>query len=425
MFALKIALKNWKTWFQLRSRFARNVMVVLGANVVAQALPVLAAPLLTRLYTPSDFGAVALFASALSMALAVATARFDWSIPNARSSTTAAALMLLGLFMLAICTLLIALVWVWAPSKWGMLETFGWLLPLTMLGAGAQQLLQAWHVRNATLPSVGRAKVAQSIANVGVSIAAAGAGFWGLVAGVFVGAWVGLGPLWKGANGLPAALRRLTVKRITVALHRFRHEAAWSTLASAVNTASFAVVPLMLARHYSIAEVGYYALMQRVALGPISLVGSAVSQSFWAEAARLVRQDPSALEQLYRRNTVRLAWASLPLALVALAAPLYIGPLFGTAQWDGAGWILAASIPMLVGQTAISPLSHLIIHGKQHWQAVWDVTRVLLLLATIEGAATLGATFVTTVLLLSTTMALMYAMLMLMNLRALHLAQRI
>ena len=150
-----------------------------------------------------------------------------------------------------------------------------------------------------------------------------------------------------------------------------------------------------------------------------------MSQSFWAEAARLVRQDPSALEQLYRRNTVRLAWASLPLALVALAAPLYIGPLFGTAQGDGAGWILAASIPMLVGQTAISPLSHLIIHGKQHWQAVWDVTRVLLLLATIEGAATLGATFVTTVLLLSTTMALMYAMLMLMNLRALHLAQRI
>ena len=140
MFALKIALKNWKTWFQLRSRFARNVMVVLGANVVAQALPVLAAPLLTRLYTPSDFGAVALFASALSMALAVATARFDWSIPNARSSTTAAALMLLGLFMLAICTLLIALVWVWAPSQWGMLETFGWLLPLTMLGAGAQHL---------------------------------------------------------------------------------------------------------------------------------------------------------------------------------------------------------------------------------------------------------------------------------------------
>lgn len=425
MLALKNALKTWKTWFQLRSRFARNILVVLGANVVAQALPVLAAPLLTRLYTPADFGAIAIFASALSMALAVATARFDWSVPNARSSTSAAALMLLGAAILLTCTLVIALVWVWTPSLWGILGTFGWLLPLTVLGAGAQQLLQAWHVRHATLPSVGKAKVAQSIATVGVSIAAAGAGFWGLIAGILVGAWVGLGTLWKGASGLTAALRRLTIRRITVALHRFRREAAWSTLASAVNTASFAVVPLMLARHYSIAEVGYYALVQRVALGPISLVGSAVSQSFWAEAARLVRLDPSALAQLYCRNTVRLAWISLPLALIALAGPLYIGPLFGTTQWDAAGWILAASVPMLVGQTAISPLSHLIIHRKQHWQALWDIVRVLLLLATIECAAILGATFVTTVLCLSTMMALMYVMLMLMNLRALHLAQRI
>ena len=424
MFVLRNALKTWKAWFQLRTRFTRNVLVVGGANVLAQALPVFAAPLLTRLYTPTDFGAIAVFASALSMTLAVATARFDWSVPNARSNTSAAALMLLGVTTLFICTLVIALVWVWVPSLWGMLGTFGWLLPLTVLGAGSQQLLQAWHVRNATLPNIGKAKVAQSIANVGVSIAAAGVGFWGLVAGVLVGAWVGLGPLWKGANGLTTALHRLTAQRITVALHRFRREAAWSTLASAVNTASFAVVPLMLARHYSIAEVGYFALMQRVALGPISLVGSAVSQSFWAEAARLVRQDPSALAQLYGTNTVRLAWASLPLTLVALAGPSYIGPLFGTTQWDGAGWILAASVPMLVGQMVISPLSHLIIHRKQHWQAAWDLTRVLLLLATIECAAILGATFATTVLCLSTMMALMYVILMLMNFRALHLAQR-
>lgn len=424
MLTVKNALKIWKAWFRLRSRFARNALVVLGANVVAQALPILAAPLLTRLYTPADFGVIAVFASALSMTLSVATARFDWSVPNARSNTSAAALMLLGVATLFTCTLVITLVWVWVPSLWGMLGTFGWLLPLTVLGAGTQQLLQAWHVRNATLPSIGKAKVAQSIANVGVSIAAASAGFWGLIAGVLVGAWVGLGPLWKGANGLTTALRRLSAQRIAVALHRFRHEAAWSTLASAVNTASFAVVPLMLARHYSIAEVGYFALMQRVALGPISLVGSAVSQSFWAEAARLVRQDPSALAQLYGSNTVRLAWASLPLALVALAGPLYIGPLFGTAQWDGAGRILAASVPMLVGQMVISPLSHLIIHRKQHWQAAWDVARVLLLLATIECAAILGAPFATTVLCLSTMMALMYIILMLMNFRALHLTQR-
>lgn len=399
-------------------------MTVIGANVVAQALPIIAAPLLTRIYSPDDFGAITIFTSALSMALAVATARFDWSIPNARATSLAAALLLLGMIALALSSFTLALFWFFAPNFWGSLNTFGWLLPLTVLGAGAQQLLQAWHVRNATLPGVGKAKIVQSIVNVGVSIASAGAGFWGLVAGILLGSWAGLWTLWRSATGLTAALRRLTLQRICVAACHFQREATWSTLASAANTASFAVVPLMLARHYSIAEVGYYALMQRVALGPISLVGSAVSQSFWAEAARLVRQDPTALAQLYRRNTVRLGWVSLPLALIALAGPFYIGPIFGAPQWDAAGCVLAASVPMLLGQTAISPLSHLIIHGKQHWQAGWDLIRVLLLVATIECTAHLGATFTLAVLCLSTVMAVMYAILMLMNFRALHMIRR-
>ena len=78
------------------SRFRRNIVKVVRANVLAQALPLLAAPLLTRLYAPADFGALALFASALSLALAFATLRLEWSLPNARSASAAAALLVLG-----------------------------------------------------------------------------------------------------------------------------------------------------------------------------------------------------------------------------------------------------------------------------------------------------------------------------------------
>lgn len=414
--------------FTGRSRFARNVWQVARANVLAQALPVLAAPLLTRLYTPADFGALALFASALSVALAVGSGRFEWSVPNARSRALAAALLVLGAGVLAGCTSIVALVWAlgsgWLPESWQSLGAVGCLLSPALLGAGAQQLLQAWHVRGADLSAVGRAKVMQSVANMVVAILMARLGLWGLVAGVLAGAWVGLGTLWRRAIGLRAPLRRLTRRRCAVAWQRFRHEAAWSTLASVVNSASFAIVPLMLARHYGAAEVGYYALMQRVALGPIGLVGAAVSQSFWAEAARLVREDVPALARLYRRSMVRLTWAAMPLALLALAGPLYIGPLFGTAQWAAAGWVLAASVPMLVGQAVASPLSHLIIHRRQHWQALWDVARVALLAATIEAMGRAGAGFALTVLGLSAVMGGMYVVLLLLNLQAMKLAAK-
>ena len=87
-------------------RFARNVLRGGSGHVLAQALPLLAAPLLTRLYSPADFGALALFAAGLSMSLALATGRFEWSVPNARSARPAAALIALGALALAACTVL-------------------------------------------------------------------------------------------------------------------------------------------------------------------------------------------------------------------------------------------------------------------------------------------------------------------------------
>lgn len=405
--------------FPARSRFARNVWQVARANVLAQALPVLAAPLLTRLYAPADFGELALFASWLGMALAVATARFDWSVPNARSRCGAASVLVLGALVLPLAALLCALALV-IDGRGG----WFWLLVPSLLGGGAQQLLVAWHVRGADLGRVGRAKVAQSVATVGLPLFAgplvpAGHGAWALVAGVVAGAWVGLGSLWRAAADLQRALASLTRRRLAVAWRRFGPEAGWSTLVSLLNAASFAAVPLLLVRHYSVAEVGLYALVQRVALGPVGLVGAAVSQSFWAEAARLVRSDRPALVRLYFTSTRRLAWVALPLALLALAGPWYVGPLFGAERWAAAGAVLAASVPMLVGQVVVSPLSHLVIHRRQHWQALWDLARLALLALAVEAASRAGAPLAVAVLALSAVMAAMYAVLFGLNWRAL------
>ena len=44
-----------------RGGFARNVATLAGGAAVAQFLPVLFTPLLTRLYSPADFGVLTQF----------------------------------------------------------------------------------------------------------------------------------------------------------------------------------------------------------------------------------------------------------------------------------------------------------------------------------------------------------------------------
>lgn len=410
-----------------------------GANALAQLLPLLAAPLLTRLYAPEHFTVLAVFGSALSLALAVATMRFDWSVPNARSQGLAAALVMLGLLALvAAAALLTVLLW-WGPQAdpsqdagAEFLALPGWaaaLLPLALLGGGLQQLLHAWQVRAAALAPAAWSKLVQGATGVAIPLLAAA---WlpqplralGLVAGLVAGLWLALLPFVPRLKGLWRGLLHASTRHLGVAWARFGREALWSCAVSVLNAASFALLPLLLLRHHSAVEVGWWALVYRVALGPVGLVTSAVSQGFWAEAALLVRSDLAALDRLYRRNTRRLLLLGLALAAVALAGPLYMGPLFGATQWREAGWVLAASAPLVAGIVAGSPLSHLVIHGRQHWQAAWDAARIALVVLAVEGCAFLGAGLVVTVGVVCSALAAMYGVLVALNLRALRAARR-
>lgn len=52
--------------------FGRNVVTLMTGTTVAQAIPIAISPILTRLYSPSDFGLLALFVSLTSICGSVA-----------------------------------------------------------------------------------------------------------------------------------------------------------------------------------------------------------------------------------------------------------------------------------------------------------------------------------------------------------------
>jgi O-antigen/teichoic acid export membrane protein len=63
-----------------KSRFARNVAVVSAGSAMGQGLLIVSAPLLTRLYTPADFGVLAVYVSIVSILVVVASLRYEVAI---------------------------------------------------------------------------------------------------------------------------------------------------------------------------------------------------------------------------------------------------------------------------------------------------------------------------------------------------------
>ena len=60
-----------------KSDFSRNVLTLMTGTSIAQAIPIAISPILTRIYTPDDFGIFALYMSIASIIAVIATGRYE------------------------------------------------------------------------------------------------------------------------------------------------------------------------------------------------------------------------------------------------------------------------------------------------------------------------------------------------------------
>ncbi|MGE3362323.1 MAG: lipopolysaccharide biosynthesis protein [Rhizobiaceae bacterium] len=419
-------LRNWLS-ASTGSQFRRNFLKIARANIIAMALPIALAPLLTRLFMPADYAVLGVFTATVGLLASFATWRLDWMLPNARTIRMSASLAALSLLVLACVCALVAIVLTVLPQRVfdaTPLKDIGWiafLIPIALAAAGMRQTLSGWFVRQADLSAVSKATVLQSVGNSAVSLAAgtANLGSLGLVGATVAANWLGVGTLLRQAGlSFLFALKRVSRRSMRAACAKHGRSATWSTLVAVVNAASLSAPLLVLAHYYQAHEVGWYALMQRLVGAPAGALTSALGQSFWAQAAELARaKQVRELAGLYKKTTRRLLLACIPIAFVCMLGPLYVGRIFGEAEWSGAGYALLAMTPQFLGGMLFSPTNHLVVFDKQHVQLVADGIRLALVVLSIALAAYLEWGFISAVALSSFSFFLGHAVLFAVHLR--------
>ena len=63
-----------------KSEFSRNVFTLMTGTTIAQAIPIAISPILTRIYTPEDFGLLALFLAITIIIGSIANGRYELAI---------------------------------------------------------------------------------------------------------------------------------------------------------------------------------------------------------------------------------------------------------------------------------------------------------------------------------------------------------
>lgn len=377
--------------------FAHRVMLLAGGSALGQAVSVLAAPLLTRLYSPHDFGLLTVYASILSGVLGVATLRYHLAVPIARDEETTANLLVLCVLIVGGMAALLSLgLWLFGDALVTWTQTndllgYLWLLPLSFVGAGLYQVLNAWAIRNNFFGPLARTRLGQGLGLVvtQISLGLVRLGAAGLLIGDAVGRAAGSLNLarlaWSTNRGL---WREVTWERMGQLASRYRRFPLISGPSAILNSVRDQLPTLLLAAMYGGGVVGLFGLGQRMLTVTFFLIASSVGDVYLNESARLARDNPARLMGLYWQTLRRSAAIVVPLlGGLALVAPWIFGPVFGP-EWVEAGQYVRALAILSVFQFLTRAVSStLSVLERQDLDFGSDVLGIVL----IAGAFAVGS----------------------------------
>ena len=90
-----------------QSTFAKNVTMISVSTAFAQLLSALLSPLITRIYSPEEYGVLTLYSSILGLTVIIASLRYEWGILIADNDEKAINIVGLCFFVLFIYVLIL------------------------------------------------------------------------------------------------------------------------------------------------------------------------------------------------------------------------------------------------------------------------------------------------------------------------------
>ncbi|WP_417449442.1 lipopolysaccharide biosynthesis protein [Kordiimonas sp.] len=365
--------------FLQKNAFVKNVLTLVSGTAIAQAIPILAAPVLTRLYTPADFGVYGLFTAISIILVSVVTLRYEATIVLPKEEDDAYHLLITALgITFGISAIVMILVTLFGEQFAALLKSpdiapvLFWV-PLYICASGIFQSLLYWSIRTSRFSAISKAKILQSGALVAGQTTLFGllGSAMGLVAGHIIGI----------VAAVIAFARYGRVPRRAVDINRLRRNIAtysdypkYSALPSLLDAFTIQAVLFFVTRSYDLAMVGFFALAMRILAAPSALISTAIGQVYFQRISELVHEDPSKLRAEILATTKKL----VPFSVLIFAPVFFFGEfLFGLvfgAEWTQAGHYAETLSIVLAVRFIVSPLSTVFgVTNTLKLGAIWKV----------------------------------------------------
>lgn len=392
MYKFNVLLKK----LRISNSIICQVTSVIGGTVAAQVLNTIILPVISRIYSPSDYGVMAVYSSVLAITTQVVSLQYHLGIALPKRRLYAYALtvssLLIQLLMISIFTILLSICgdYVLSMLSLSTVIPYKFLIPVGLLSVGIYNTLTQLCIREGLFGAIGRTKVSQCISGAVVKIGLGVLGFCpsGLLLGTIASQAGGITTLAKGLRKQKVFYcpQKYLLRRVLI---KYRKLPMYSTWEAVLNSIGTHFSPMMLSGMYSLREAGLFSMACSILQIPTIFVGSALGQVFLQRAAGA--QNNGNLRQISMRAYIlMLRIGFFPILLISFIAPgmfaVFLGP-----RWADAGIYAILLVPYIAYNFTYSSMTMLyMILNKQEMALLHECIYMVLRITALVIGSTFG-----------------------------------
>lgn len=371
--------------------FVKNVLTLITGTTIAQAIPIAISPILTRLYTPEEFGVFALYFSIVSIIAIFATGRYEQAIMLPVKDRDASNIVMLAMIItttVSIFTLIFLIVLdVFFLKYMPQSEVYRllYLIPISIMLTGYYQTLNYWLNRRKKYKTIMSNRVWQStttgLLNIGFGkfpIIPNGL----VISSVFAQFIATSRYMFIIFNKKDIQLNQIDKHTIISQAKKYKDFPKFSTFANGTETLTSNLPNILFTTLYSSTIVGFYSLARRVIGIPISVVGGAIGDVFFQRASEEYKKNGECNKLYVNTFLVLVAISVIPFILLFIYSPILFSYVFGE-EWEIAGlYCRYLTVPFFL-QFITSPLSNMFIIAEK--QKLELKVQIIVLILTVTS----------------------------------------
>ncbi|HDH6681001.1 TPA: type 8 capsular polysaccharide synthesis protein Cap8K [Staphylococcus aureus] len=352
------------------NKFIGDSFLMILSSGIAQVILIITTPIITRLYSPTEFGEFTIFSNIAMILIPIINARYDLLIVNTKNDRSANILSQIS-FLISLLILLI-LIPIFAISAWlypNFILDFIFIIIMLFLASltniFTNYLNKERKYKVLSLINVFRAG---SMALLQIIFGLLALGSLGLIIGFSLSYIAGI---TLGYKTFKKHFNIVRDKEETKALFlENKNQLVYSTPSILLNSLSFSVVVFFIGILYTNTEVGIYGMAIRVLGIPVTIISLGLSKIFMQQA------NDYYIEHGNFRNLLLKFSSILVIVSIILYVPLYlfseelVNILLGHS-WVDAITVIKIVIPLFVIRLIVSTVSlSVIVLQKQQLELI-------------------------------------------------------